>query len=437
MRSLTSRARSWLNTESSLAGASPSIMRMLAIFGGGNLVASLLHMASGLFTARLTTPEVLGTFRGLGLSQQYSGVLQLGVTNGLGRELPYFIGKGKLEEALLLTSTARVWSLLVGGVVTLTLLAVGLWQLMQGSTELAVGWATYALTAGLLSFYGQTYPQMVHRSLNSFGSITKAKMVQSTLEAVLLVCVALWGFYGLCLSLLVSRLASSLIMLWTLPVRVQLAWNWQRFWHMVKVGLPIFGVGYLYSLWATLDSTLVLMHLGAEGLGLYQLAAVVGATLGLLPASLGEIIYPSMATEYGRTGSVARVLSMTVRPTATITAISVPLVIVGWTLLPAAVKFLIPQYASGIGAAQWSLLTVAISFLQSPNNAFNVLQKQGLYMVAIICGIGLYAGSLYAFSRGGLRIEAFPQAMAIGKGGFILICYGMLYRLWRAEWQAR
>jgi len=59
------------------------------VFAGGNAIASIIGMASGLLTARLVEPADLGLFNGFKLILAYLPFVQMGIINGLSRELPY------------------------------------------------------------------------------------------------------------------------------------------------------------------------------------------------------------------------------------------------------------------------------------------------------------------------------------------------------------
>jgi hypothetical protein len=90
-----------------------SLCSLVAIFGGGNFLSMFLRIAGGVLTARFVLPSELGLFNGIGLVLGYLPFLQLGVLKDLGRELPYYIGKGqktKLLKWLLLKYGLLLWA---------------------------------------------------------------------------------------------------------------------------------------------------------------------------------------------------------------------------------------------------------------------------------------------------------------------------------------
>ena len=100
-----------------VAGVSPppaaqprSMLYLVGALVGGNLAGKLLRMAGGVLQARYAAPQVLGLFNGIGLVLGYAPFLQLGILNGLNRELPYYVGKGDRKRVMELAAAAQAWA---------------------------------------------------------------------------------------------------------------------------------------------------------------------------------------------------------------------------------------------------------------------------------------------------------------------------------------
>jgi O-antigen/teichoic acid export membrane protein len=409
-----------------------SLAALTAIFAGGNIISMLLRMAGGVLTTRVVEPAMLGLFTGMGLVLGYAPFLELGVVHGLSRELPYYVGQGEHSMVRTLAAAAQAWALLVGGLVTLVLLGVSGWQLWAGKYSLAAGWATYAFSA-LVFFYGHYYLQTTYLSRHDFARLAAINMAQNGTGLVLVVLVWWLSFYGLCLRLLaVKGVFIALLWKWR-PLKIAPRWNRAYLWHLLKVGAPIFGAGQLYAGWVVLDSTLVLHYLGMEGLGLYALALMVAPALQLLPDALAQISYPRMAEEYGRTGRLVDLCRIVQRPIFWLTLGMAPIVLLAWFILPPLANFLLPKYVDGLAAAQWALISSGLMSLAPICNAFNVIKRQDLYVVAIVLGLAAYFVSLMWLIRHQVALVAFAQAMVLGKVVFLGMCYFTLNYLKRRE----
>jgi O-antigen/teichoic acid export membrane protein len=405
---------------------------LTAIFAGGNVLSTFLQMAGSILTARLVEPAVLGLFNGMGLVLGYVPFLQLGISNGLHRELPYYVGKGEWDRAYDLTASAQAWCLAVGGLTAAALLGVSFWELVQGKFNLAAGWAVYAIN-GFILFYGQHYLHVTYRSRNDFARLTLVTTIRRGVGLIMVLLVWWLSFYGLCLRSLATE-AVFLVLLWYWrPVPVSPRWNWPDLRHLLKIGAPIFGVNQLYIWWTVLDSTLVLKFLGVKGLGLYALALLVGPTIQQIPAALTQICYPRMAEEYGRSGLLRDLFRMVNRPMVLMTLGMVPLILIAWAALPPATHLLLPKYEAGVPAARWALIPAWLMCLMPALNVFNVAKRMDLLGIAVAVGLAAYFGSLLWLTRNTISLAAFPQAMALGRLIFLGFCFLFLARLRRRE----
>ena len=406
----------------------PSFAFLVGALAGGNIISSALRMLGGILQARLAPPAVLGLFNGIGLVLGYTRFLQLGILNGLNRELPYFIGKGDRQRTNQLAAAAQAWAILLGGGVGLGLAAVSLWYLIHGDGWLAAGWATNAVAA-FIFFYSNMYLQATYRTAHDFARLSMANVAQNALAVVLVGLIALLSFYGLCLRSALTALVGLAILHYWRPVRVGPHWSWRDLRHLLIIGLPIFGVGELSMFWTTFDATLVLHYLGKVGMGLYAMVLVAGTTLELLPLAVSQVIYPRMAEQYGRTGQVGGVLRMAVKPMIATAFGMLPLVAAGWWLAAPMTRLLVPKYVAAVPAMQWAILLPLFSSLIPIHNVYNVVRRQELQAIATGLAMAAYFGSLIWLIRGGATLVAFPQAMLVGRAVQLVLLYIFLVPL--------
>ena len=298
----------------------------------------MLRMVGGILQAKCVLPAVLGMFNGIGLVLGYAPFLQLGILNGINRELPYFIGKGDRQRVNELAAAAQAWALAVGGIVGIALSGVGCWQLLHAEWELAAGWFTNAVLAVLL-FYNTNYLQMTYRTGHDFARLAMSSVIENAVALALVSLVALLNFYGLCLRALLTAFVSVSFLYYWRPLRVGPRWNWRHLEHLLVIGAPIFIVGQIYAWWTVLNSTLVLGYMGKQGLGLYAVVLVAGGALELLPTAVSQVLYPRMAEQYGRTGRLGDMIRMSIKPTLLSVLGMIPMVVVGWFAVGPVIRF--------------------------------------------------------------------------------------------------
>ena len=409
-------------------GAPRSLGFLVGALAGGNLASSALRMVGGLLQARFVAPSVLGLFNGIGLIQGYTRFLQMGILNGLNRELPYYFGKGDHQRVKELASAAQAWAIALGVTVALALNGVAAWYLAHGQWWIAAGWATNAVTV-FIFFYGTMYLQATYRTAHDFARLSLVNVVQNAAAVALIVLIVLMNFYGMCLRAIISAIAGLAMLYYWRPICVRPAWNLRHLKHLLIIGLPIFGVGELYQFWQTLEGTLVLQQLGRHGMGLYAMVVVVSTTLEMLPMAVSQVLYPRMAEQYGRTGHLGGLLRMSISPMLATAAGMVPLIVAGWWLAEPLTRWLVPNYLEAVPAMQWSLLPPLAISAAPIHNVYNVVRRQDLYIVAIVLGMATYLGSLMWLARNGITLVAFPQAMLVGRSVFVVVGYAMFVPL--------
>ncbi len=413
--------------------AKRSVTFLAGSLAGGNLVAMALRLIGGVLLGRLVAPSTLGLFAGIGLALGYAPLLQLGILNGLNRELPYFVGKGDRERVRELAAAAQAWALLVGAAVFVALTGVAVWQLAEGDVWKAAGWFTNALLA-LILFYSTLYLQMTFRSAHDFAKLAWVNVVDGIVATAGIALVALWSFYGLCLRVLLAGAVGTLLLhLWR-PVRVGPKWNLGHLRHLLIIGAPIFGVGQLYGWWGgVINSTLVLKFTGTKGMGLFSMVLVGMAAVEVVPLAVSQVVYPRMAEERGRGCTIGDLVQIARKPILLTAGGLLVVIVIGWLLVEPLMRLVIPAYVDGASAMRWALCLAFVTCFQPISAVFNVVRRQDLYVAAILLGIVVYGGSLLLLLRGGVYLAAFPQAMLIGRLVYTMAAYTFVLRLRKSE----
>lgn len=393
---------------------------LTGVVASGNAIAMGLRLLSGLITAGLVLPETLGAFNGIGLVLVYAPLLQLGVLNGLNRELPYLVGRGDRAAVDRVAACALAVALACGAVAAVLAFGWAGVQAFLGQTDAAAGWASFALA--LACFFPSTYLRSTLRTASEFTKLSASQVIGALALLALTLPVYWWGYYGLCVRMLGATLIEFALLWHWRPIRVRPGFSKPALRHLLAVGLPIFAVGYLYSGWRSLDALWILNTLGAEPLGLFQLAVMTVAAGGILSASVTLVLYPRMSEHFGRTGDAKGALALANRPVVVLALVTLPLVVLAWVALPPLTAWLLPGYVGGVRAAQWSLATVYALSFAPPLVIFNVTRQQGRYALAILAGTGVFAGAVLV---GPLvasdPLTWFAVAMALGTGVFVVV----------------
>lgn len=395
---------------------------LVGVFAAGNVVSTTLQMLSGILIARMLAPSVLGLFSGIGLVLGYAPIFQMGIPNGLNRELPYYIGKGERVKAEELAASSQAWMILLGSLSAIALIIVSIIQMTKGNLWQAAGWCTHALLVFFL-FYSTNYLQITYRTAHDFARLSIINVIQALVGIVLLVLVWAFDFYGLCLrAVLTAIIAAGFFYYWR-PIKIGPQWNYQNLKHLFVIGAPIFIVGQVYAIWAVLNQTLVFSYTGTHGMGLYTMVTMASAAMMIIPQSLSQVIYPRMAELFGRGASIFDLCKLTFKPMLLSAICMAPLSVLAWWMVEPVTRLIVPQYIDAVPAIKWALIQPVIACFSPINNIFNVIRKQKLYLYAILCGIIFYGVSLMLLISANTSLIVFPQAMLIGYTIFIVVSY--------------
>jgi O-antigen/teichoic acid export membrane protein len=138
--------------------------------------------------------------------------------------------------------------------------------------------------------------------------------------------------------------------------------NKNLFIEEMKIGFPVWLNGLFYTFFIVIDRTLIPIGLGIEALGLYSLSSMARSSIGLIPSSVGDVVYMRGATEYGANEQRRPPLSLLLRTNriiANFTALPIGIAIL-WA--PVGVRLLLPSYLHGLLALQLFLFGLFFLF---------------------------------------------------------------------------
>jgi O-antigen/teichoic acid export membrane protein len=402
---------------------------MSLLFSGGQLISNLLRMLSGFLTAKFTTPLLLGTFNGIGNIQGYAPIANLGVSNGLNRELPFHLGSSNVGKANQLTEAAHLWTIIIGLISFAGFIIYSLYLLFIGENEQSIIWFTFGISTFFL-IYNNNYLAILFRTNKDFNKLSLINIVIASGNLLLIVPIYFYQTYGLCLrTILVSILEFVLLFYWR-PLKINPKWNWESIKELMKVGIPIYIVGQIYLLWGVIQNTVIFKLAGAEKFGLYALALMIYGTLSLIPNSIAQVAYPQMAFAHGQGKSVKEILKIAWKPFLYSTLIEIPVIITAYFVFPYVVKLFLPKYTQGIDAGLWMMLVAFVMNFNSFNTIFIVLKKLREYLFSIIIGIIANIVIIYLLvDYNNIDLTIFPKAFLGGRLIFTFSSLAFIFKM--------
>jgi O-antigen/teichoic acid export membrane protein len=403
-------------------------VRTITVFGMGNMVAMLLGLIGTIIQARYISPSDLGVFRTFGVVAGYLAFLQLGVFDGLQREIPLQMGRGNQTAAEQAASACLAWIMVVSA----------------GCVALFLGWAIHFACysqwmqfwgclsytpAILVTLYGG-YLGMTFRTGQQFVTLSKTSVIQALAGILVLPLLPVMGYYGICLRASVISLTNLFLLHRWRPLKVRPRQDWPVFWRVIRVGLPLSGIGYVYtSLWISVEGTIVLTWFGTQALGLYAVSVFIRTVVSQLVLNVSQVLNVKMCEHYGRSSSAEHTMRRIVMPVVLMSLGSLPLIAVGWLLLPWVVRGLIPRYVEATVLMQIFLLMMPIALLKIPTGILWVSVRLLACLMSVLIGFGTFLATAFLAYRMGFGSPGVAAAFIVGQVAYLLAAWFFTLRV--------
>jgi O-antigen/teichoic acid export membrane protein len=386
---------------------------------GSNVAVMAAQAISSLLVARWAGPEKMGAFYSAAIVLSYAPILLLGVNNGLNRELPIAMGAGRREAAQALANAAWWWVRAAGLLVAGPLLAISGVLVVTGRPMLGQAFLAFMLIVPLT--YVSQNAEVAFRTGHDFVKLSKLRFVKAALAIGTAPLVWLGGWGGLLGRAVGIQAVYSLLLFRNRRVKPQPVFDRAQLATLVKVGLPIFLVGYIFSLFAVVDRTLILKLLSPKEMGFYTPAILAASALMVVPTSMNMIIYPRMCEVFGRTGTARSLAKLAYLPALGLGLAMLPCYAFAWWFAEPFVLHVLPRYAEGIAAARWMIVAQYFLCFSTPQDIFTTINR--LVPLAVAIGIGIAANAMVAVSLvdQGMGLTGIAIGNACGMGTLVIV----------------
>ena len=325
---------------------SPSL-RTLGVFAGGSLFVAVLGGLGGILQARWIEPAVFGEFRKFGILTSYFNIGLILVHDGVARQFPYLLGKGKREEALKVAATAKWWYLFLCWIFSVFFAGLALAMFVRCDVRSAVGWGVQ-IPCVWMAIYG-AYLGVMYRTSSDFKRLSYNNVALSILGFVALAIVKVWGYWGLAARALLHNLASLCLYRHYLPVKVKASLDVKRLVDLAKISLPLSIPGYFSTscLSASL-SFLVLKYCGQRELGIYGVALSFQGMALTFTAALNQIFITKLTCKFGETEDVLSCLKYAKLPTLLSVGAATVLAFVLCLVVDPFIRVFLPKYVDSV-----------------------------------------------------------------------------------------
>ena len=171
--------------------------------------------------------------------------------------------------------------------------------------------------------------------------------------------VAFGGFEAYCARAALLVVAATAISYFWKPKRFPVKLSFTALQALLKTGFPIFLLSYFFGVALTLPR-IVLVSFGSIGdLGIYAPVLTMLTAVSALFMALQSYVYPRAAALLGANRSSTSGLWNSILAAHIVTLLlGLPVVLLGYPLIPILVEYFIPKYSESIGALRIGLFAV-------------------------------------------------------------------------------
>ncbi|HKK25990.1 MAG TPA: polysaccharide biosynthesis C-terminal domain-containing protein [Gracilimonas sp.] len=379
-----------------------SLFKEFSFFGSSTLVYQISRVLVELAAAKILGPSLWGIWYLLNLVIAYRGVFELGITNGMNREVPINLGKNDEKKAENIENIAFTSVQLSAVFTSIILLAA---SFIVENTDLK-----NALLCLIPLFIVSQFYYLLNASLKAhslFNYVSRKQFIFSFLFPLLAVPLTYkFKLEGFIVAFTLALFISGSYIYNVSPISYSIRFDWKEVKNLIRIGFPIMAVGIAYTFLNTADRWIIAVFLEPAELGYYSMAIIVFGGMTLFPRIISMQLYPRMAFDWGKSNSKEKLLHWTWLQTKYSIFLIIPLMGGVLVVFPWIIRTWLPEYIPGIFSLQIIVFgTIFMPFSVGWGNLLNIIDKQVYYLIIIVSAAILNIILNYILVQEGYGIE--------------------------------
>ncbi len=389
------------------------------LFSSSSVILSLVKLISGVVIIKWVIPEDIGLWNSISLLQSYSAILTLGMLSGLNRDLPYYMGKGDQDYIVKLAQTTlyfvRILNIIV---ITATVLSlIYIYFFVSQDIKLLFG----ILSIGIIiatAFYN-TYLSVTYRASSEFIKLSKMQLYISGFTLLTVILPYYYSYYGLVIRTVLISIFSVVAIYVVRPLRVKAAYDRKSFKELIKTGISLYAIGYLDDIGKTFNRTILLTYGGVLLVGYFSPAIAIITGMTIFPSAMAQYIYPQMSFNFGKFNDPRNLWGWVWKSALGMFAIGLPLILLGWLLIPYFIKTFFPNYLESTFASQMALISGVFDSATIGTQVLNTLKSYKWLTILTVSKLALLWISMNYFASTMNPLEGVAIGMVVAS----IICW--------------
>jgi len=353
------------------------IIKDTVFFAGANIISFFITAFGGFFIAKILGPKDYGGYSAYKLFISYTINLQLGILQGLQREIPLLKAQKKKDKLNSLLNSAFSFNFLT------SLIAIALLLFISFHSSFFFK-KVFLMTLPLVPFFFfKEFYRFSMRGLERFKELSFLNVFDgfSAILIVIILSLILKGegaVFGFALSNLIYFLvAFYLTRIFFFKIRI----NFDEIKLLFKVGFPIFAIGILNTFIFSVDRIFILGLQGRESYGIYAIALNFINLIYQIPIAFSLVLLPYLVRKKVIEGSLSYFL---IKNDFVIPLYLFALSLIVFVFYPATIwvilKFL-PKYKESLPVVKLLLLLIPFTTLNYFFYSFLIAENKHLYII--------------------------------------------------------
>jgi O-antigen/teichoic acid export membrane protein len=266
-------------------------------------IIQFILLLRGFIFAKYLGPEQFGVYSAIFLFYTYGIYSHLGITDGLWRLVPYFIGSEENEKAKNYLVTG-FWGLNLFASIFLVSVII---YISIASSDFIVKYRIPILLSAtaVILFFNLNFALLKFQFSHKFRELGIYQTLLSFFDLLLsLILMFRLGVTGIYLGMNIALLFLSLLSLYKVNFKVEWRFKIFELKEILKIGFVNLIIGFGLRLLMTVDKFSVANFFDKANMGFYSVAYSIGMLSFLIPMGLNQVIAPRMIEEFGRTKEI-------------------------------------------------------------------------------------------------------------------------------------
>ena len=346
--------------------------KILIKYSLSSFLKTFFQVITGIILIKWIQPSEIGIYNSYSIVIAYSFFLQLGIFNGLNRQIPYLLGKNDHDAANKLIYASNKFAILLSASFFIISTIVFISCLIFFNLNfITVSSVSIIILISSTSFY-QNFLNVIYRSNQHFNILSNINIVCSIFMAITLFPVKKFGYNGLLFYYLSNHFLNLILMYLYRPYKkIGAETNiLKSLKELFKIGFPIFIYGYLHQISKTFNRLILISFGSIHLVGVFAPASAIFSSISFLPGTVAQFLYPKFSYLYGKHNNKL-IFVPYVRKIYLVTMILfVPSIFVAIFILPFSIRYFLPEYKEGIFSAQLFFLSGVINISSITINIF-------------------------------------------------------------------